>query len=223
MKYRCLVLDHDDTVVNSTATIHYPAFLAYLRQHRPALCDGYTLESYFEKNFHPGIVALLRDEVGLSASEMKEEEAFWAEYVRHHVPVVYPGLRELMVRFRAEGGIIAVNSHSYSTYIRRDYEQNGLPMPDRIYGWDLQPNLRKPHPYALTCLMEEYGLSPNELLMVDDSKPGFDCARAAGVDFAAAGWAFDIPSIRTFMQARCDYYLPTVDALETLLFSPTEP
>ena len=24
MRYRCLILDHDDTVVNSTATIHYP-------------------------------------------------------------------------------------------------------------------------------------------------------------------------------------------------------
>ena len=27
MKYKCLVLDHDDTVVDSTASIHYPAFL----------------------------------------------------------------------------------------------------------------------------------------------------------------------------------------------------
>ena len=27
MKYKCLVLDHDDTVVNSTATIHFPSFI----------------------------------------------------------------------------------------------------------------------------------------------------------------------------------------------------
>ena len=25
MRYKCLVLDHDDTVVDSTASIHYPA------------------------------------------------------------------------------------------------------------------------------------------------------------------------------------------------------
>ena len=25
MRYKCLVFDHDDTVVNSTATIHHPA------------------------------------------------------------------------------------------------------------------------------------------------------------------------------------------------------
>ena len=26
MRYKCLVLDHDDTLVNSTATIHFPCF-----------------------------------------------------------------------------------------------------------------------------------------------------------------------------------------------------
>ena len=30
MKYKCLVFDHDDTVVNSTATNHHPCFQMYL-------------------------------------------------------------------------------------------------------------------------------------------------------------------------------------------------
>ncbi len=218
MKYRCLVLDHDDTVVNSTATVHYPAFLAYLRLYRPALCDAYTLEKYFEKNFQPGILSLLRDEVGLNDEEIAQEDAFWKDYAGRHIPDAYEGFFALLTRFRAEGGIIAVNSHSYEQNIRRDYEKNGLPMPDRIFGWDLAPHLRKPAPYALHCLMEEYGLSPKDILMVDDSKPGYDCARSAGVDFAAAGWAFDIPSIRAFMETHCDDYLPTVDSLFRLLF-----
>ena len=42
MQYRCLVLDHDDTVVNSTAVIHFPSLLAYLEQVRPGL--PYTLD-----------------------------------------------------------------------------------------------------------------------------------------------------------------------------------
>ena len=32
MRYKCLVLDHDDTVVNSTATIHFPSFVDYLKE-----------------------------------------------------------------------------------------------------------------------------------------------------------------------------------------------
>ena len=35
LKYPCLVLDHDDTAVNSTATVHYPAFVAYMKEHHP--------------------------------------------------------------------------------------------------------------------------------------------------------------------------------------------
>lgn len=218
MKYRLLVLDHDDTVVNSTATIHYPCFVEYLRLYRPALADGYTLTSYFEKNFHPGITALLRDEVGLSAEQMKHEEAYWADYVKSHVPTAYEGMRELLERFRAQGGLIAINSHSFSSYILRDYEKNALPPPDAVYGWDLPPECRKPSPFAIEDAMRRFDVPAHEVLMVDDSKPGFDCARAAGVAFAAAGWAFDIPYIRDFMTAHCDVYLPTVASLSDLLF-----
>ena len=222
MRYRLLVLDHDDTVVNSTATIHYPCFIEYLRLYRPHLADGYTLASYFEKNFHPGILALLRDEVGLSAEEIRHEEAFWAEYVRSHVPEAYPGMRALLQRFREAGGIIAVNSHSFSSYIRRDYEANALPTPDAIYGWDIPPEHRKPSPFVLEELMRRFDVAPHEVLMVDDSKPGYDSAMAAGVDFAAAAWAFDIPAIQDFFKARCEHYLPTVDALEALLFERSD-
>ena len=34
LKYRCLVLDHDDTVVNSTATVHYPCFVEYMEKYQ---------------------------------------------------------------------------------------------------------------------------------------------------------------------------------------------
>jgi phosphoglycolate phosphatase/pyrophosphatase PpaX len=43
-------------------------------------------------------------------------------------------------------------------------------------------------------------------------------ARAAGVDFAAAGWAYSIPEIESFMRQNCDYYLKTVSELRALLF-----
>ena len=35
MKFPCLVLDHDDTVVNSTATVHYPCFAEYTAKFFP--------------------------------------------------------------------------------------------------------------------------------------------------------------------------------------------
>ena len=35
VRYQCLVLDHDDTVVNSTASVNYPAFVQTLKTLRP--------------------------------------------------------------------------------------------------------------------------------------------------------------------------------------------
>ena len=66
--------------------------------------------------------------------------------------------------------------------------------------------------------MERLSIDASEILVVDDLKPGYDMARAAGCDFAAAGWAYNVPEIEAFMRANCDYYLPTVESLSDLLF-----
>ena len=218
IRYKCLVLDHDDTVVDSSASIHYPSFVEYLKVARPHLADKYTLEEYFEKNFHPGILELFTDEIGLSAEELAEEEQFWRDYVKNHIPSAYPGMRELIERFRAEGGIIAVDSHSVTENIIRDYRKNELPEPDIIYGWDIAPEMRKPAPGTLFDLMKKYSLRPDEILVVDDLKPGYDMARAAGVHIAAAGWAHNVKGIRDFMEVNCEYFCESISALESVLF-----
>jgi hypothetical protein len=84
LKYPCLVLDHDDTTVNSTATVHYPSFVEYMEVHRP---EGMlTLEEYFRYNSDPGVIEMLTGICGLTEKQMKEEEAFWNSYVQQHVP-----------------------------------------------------------------------------------------------------------------------------------------
>ena len=218
MKYKCLILDHDDTVVNSTATIHFPSFVEYLKFARPECADSYTLEEFIRKNFTPGIVSLFRDELGLSDSEMEEEQGFWEKFVKTRIPVAYSGIKEVIERFISEGGTVAVASHSMTRFILRDYEYNGLPVPHEIFGWDLPKELRKPNPYAVDELARKHGFLPSEMLMVDDLKPGFDMARAAGIDFAAAGWGYDVPEIEAFMRRHSDYYLKSTDELSRLLF-----
>ncbi len=218
MKYKCLILDHDDTIVNSSATIHYPSFVEYLRDYRPALADNYTFESFIVKNFDPGIVALLRDEVGLSEEEMAHEEEYWARFVESKTPVAYDGMREIMERFRAAGGKLVIDSHSLLRYIERDLDANRLPIPDHIYSWDIPKEQRKPSPYTVLDAIKRFDLDPCEVLVVDDLKPGYDMARGAGVDFAAAGWAYSVPEIESFMRKNCDYYLRSVDELDKLLF-----
>ena len=217
-QYKCLVLDHDDTVVDSSASIHYPSFVEYLKIARPNLADKYTLEEYFEKNFEPGILELFTEEIGLSDEELKEEEAFWREYVKNHIPNAYPGMHEIIADFKAGGGIVVVDSHSLTENIIRDYKKNGLPDPDYIYGWDIPKDMRKPSPGTLLDLMERFNLHPEEILVVDDLKPGYDMARSAGVDIAAAGWAHNVKGIADFMRANCEYFCESPDDLRKILF-----
>ena len=208
MKYRCLVVDHDDTVVNSTATLHYPAFLAYMKDAKPEL--RMSLEEYFSYNFDPGVIPMFRDICGLTEEQMDEEERFWSEYVSQRIPEAYEGMKDILWEYKKEGGLICVASHSFSEYIRRDYKANDLPEPDLVFGWDLPPEKRKPDPYALLETERAFGLKAPEMLVLDDLKPGYDMARAASVPFAAAGWANDVPEIEAFMRRNCDFYFKTV-------------
>lgn len=217
-KYKCLVLDHDDTVVDSSASIHYPSFVEYLKIARPSLADKYTVEEYFEKNFNPGILELLTDEIGLNEKELAEEEEFWREYVKNHIPNAYSGMAEIIADFKAGGGIVVVDSHSLTENIIRDYKANNLPEPDYIYGWDIPKDMRKPAPGTILDLMERFSLSPEDILVVDDLKPGYDMAKAAGVDIAAAGWAHNVKGIRDFMQANCEYFCESIEDLRKILF-----
>ena len=86
-----------------------------------------------------------------------------------------------------------------------------------IFGWDLEPHLRKPSPYGLEQIMKTYSLEKEQLLVLDDLKPGYDMAQSAGVPFAAAGWANDVGSIETFMRANSPLYFKKVEDLAAYL------
>ncbi len=224
--YRCLVVDHDDTSVMSTPCIHYPAHVEALRRLRPGR-EPVSLESYFRKNFDPGLIPFLSEELGMNRAEIEESYHVWREFTTTRVPEFFPGLLEIFSEYKSLGGILVVVSHSEAEMIERDYRQAGhrafaggeMLLPDRIFGWDEDPERRKPHPYPLLETMARFGLEKNELLVVDDLKPGADMAAAAGVAFAAAGWGHSIPEIREAMQGICRYYFESIEDLRRLLFA----
>ena len=191
MRYKCLVLDHDDTVMDSTTHVHHPAFLVSLAELRPG--TTISLEDYFRVNFYPGFLEYCSEVLHFTEAEYARELEIWKDYVRDHVPAVFPGMARIIRRQKEAGGYVCVASHSLAKNILRDYRANGLPDPDLIFGWDLPHEQRKPAPYSLEQIMRQLGLRPEELLMVDDLKPGYLMAKACKVDFAAAGWAYEIP------------------------------
>jgi phosphoglycolate phosphatase/pyrophosphatase PpaX len=177
-----------------------------------------SLEDYFRENFDPGFVPYCVNKLGMTDEELEIEVQCWKDYVSNHTSKAYDGIKEIIERQKAEGGIVCVISHSYDFNIKRDYEANNLPMPDLIFGWECPPEQRKPNTYAMQIIADKYGLKPSDMVVIDDLKPGYDMARDFGADFVGAGWSNDIPEIREFMKKNSDVYFTKVDDLKKYLF-----
>lgn len=216
MRYPLLVFDHDDTVMDSTRSTHHPAFLDALAQMRPGVTI--SLEEYFRVNFDPGFLAYCEETLHFSDEEMAREYEIWQSWVKRRIPRVFPGVGQIIKRQVRSGGRIAVVSHSVASNIRRDWAENGLPQPALVFGWEQPRERRKPSPWPIQEILRLTGLSPSDLLVIDDLKPGLDMAAAAGVDFAAALWAHDIPEIRAHMRRCCPVAFDDPSKLEAWLF-----
>jgi len=218
LKYPCLVLDHDDTVVQSEATINYPFFCYILDQFRPG--ETITLEEYTNGCFFPGFADMCRERYNFTEQELKDEYEGWMDYVKTHIPDPFPGIGKLIHRYKKAGGVICVVSHSSTINITRDYQTHFGILPDEIFGWDLPENQRKPSTYPLEQIMKKYGFSPDQLLVVDDLKPAWIMCRNAGVPIAFAAWSKEnCPAILEEMNGLCNFTFHNPEELESFLFA----
>lgn len=217
LKYRCLVLDHDDTVVQSMKTLSYPFWCMELEIFRPGVTQ--SLEDYILECHNRGFAGLCRDCFHFTDEELKKEHGMWMEYIMTHTPDPYPGMDAVIHRQKAEGGLVCVVSHSHKDNIIRDYSTHFNILPDAIYGWELPSEQRKPHPYPLLDIMERYNLKPEEILVVDDMKLACQMATPLGIQVAYSGWnGLGIPEVESEMQQLCDFSFDTTEKLYKFLF-----
>lgn len=217
LKYPCLVLDHDDTVVQSETTINYPYFCYILDVFRPG--QTITMEEYVHGCYFTGFVEMCREKYNFTDDELAREYAGWKEYIRSHIPAPFPGIADVIRSHKQAGGILCVVSHSSEENILRDYRAHFGIEPDDIFGWDLPAHQRKPNPYPLEQIMKKYDLTPDKLLVVDDMKPAWDMASKVNVPVAFAKWGkLSYPEICREMEELCSYTFDSPQALKDFLF-----
>ena len=217
LKYKCLVLDHDDTVVQSMKTLSYPFFLIELEQFRSGATI--SLEEYILECHRLGFAELCRQRFHFTDEEMKLEHKQWMEYIMNNIPAPYPGIDRIIHRQKEEGGLICVVSHSHADNISRDYRAHFGVQPDAIYGWELAPHQRKPNPWPLEDIMTRFGLRRDEVLVVDDMKLACQMAEPLGVKVCYAGWSgMGVQSLADEMKAICAMSFDTTEAFHAYLF-----
>lgn len=217
LKYPCLVLDHDDTVVQTEKTIGYPYFCYILDQFRPGQTISFT--DYVHDCHHYGFAEMCRRRWQFTDAEQKEEYRGWMDYVMTHIPDVFPGIGNVIRRQKELGGLVCVVSHSSVRNITRDYWEHFGIEPDAIYGWDYPEELRKPNPYPLQDIMRRFGLTADQLLVVDDMKLAWMMAKPVNVDIAFAAWGkMEFPELSQEMRELCNFTFEQPSELEHFLF-----
>ena len=217
LKYPCLVLDHDDTVVKSEITVNYPCFLESLEKFRPDESMGY--QEFVSWCFRYEFTEFLRIKYGFTDEELFEEYTMWQTYSKTRIPPAYEGIREIILEQKRRGGLVCVASLSSKENILRDYREHIGIEPDMIFSCNDPKDQRKPNPYPLQAIMKTYGLNPSEVLMVDDLKTGYEMASAAGVPIAFAAWSrLENPDVMEQMEKLCDFSFHTTEDLHNFLF-----
>ena len=220
LRYPCLVLDHDDTVVQSEKTIGYPFFCHILSRYRPG--QTISFQDYVRDCHNYGFADMCRKRWQFTEQELLDEYRGWMDYVRTHISAPFPGIHRIIHRQKEAGGLICVVSHSAIENITRDYDVHFGLQPDAIYGWDLPEHQRKPAPYPLLDIMERYHLPPKDILVVDDMKLAWMMAKPLEVPIAFAAWGkTEFPDLSSEMRQLCDHTFDTTADLERYLFEET--
>ena len=217
LKYPCLVLDHDDTVVQTEKSIGYPYFRDYIQKIRPGKTLSFS--EYVHDCNNVVFADMCRKRWQFTDAELWEEYDGWKEYSRVHIPPVCEGIDRIIRRQKAEGGIVCVASLSTKEIIFRDYRHHFGITPDAVYDNDLSSAQRKPNPFALLDIMKRFGVNPKQILVVDDMKLGWEMAAACGVSAAYAAWSkAEFPELALEMRKIFPFSFDTPTELERFLF-----
>ena len=215
LRYRCLVVDHDDTSVMSTPSLHYPAHVEALsvscgraRAHR----SGGMAREEFRSGFYP----LPYGELGHEEAEVRQSDLIWRELT---------AARACQRSFRASSNIRRVEAARRTLVV--DLPFRGLDDRARLSGRrssladgeavvpdsssaGTTTREAQARSYPLLETMRSFGYA-KERYSCSTTKPGADMAAAAGVDFAAAGWGHAIEEIKRGMRGLGKYYFEKVE------------
>lgn len=188
LKKRALIFDHDDTLVDSQRTIHYPLFLKSLDQLRP-YHDKPSFQEFVTRSNQYGFENYIRQVYGFNDAEVEQEILWWRQGVGEAKAEIFDDLKPILNDFINSNGILIVYSYSESHMIIRDYERYFDFVPHEIIGFDQERHLQKPYRLPVLMALHKYQLDPKDCLLVDDMPLLIDTAKRLNMDMVGAHWA----------------------------------
>ena len=186
MKKPYIIFDFDGTIANTNDIIiasWQSTFERYLGHEMPVR----EIEATFGETLYDTIARLIPD------ADTDEVVAHYRSYQDTHKDqikvYVFDGVREVMDEMKARGCRIGVatsrTARSFNKYMQElgmeGYVDVLVTMEDVVH--------HKPHPESVEKVLEKFGASPEEAIMIGDTKYDIGCANNADVDSVLVGWS----------------------------------
>lgn len=178
------IIDLDGTMLHTAPDFHV-AVNRMRADLNLAPLDIETIANFVGK----GTENLLRRVLGLDFTANEVELHFaeaLASYERHYVAIngvystIYPDVREGLEAMQAKGLRLACVTNKPIAFAAPLLEKNGLHQYfEVVYGGDSLPR-KKPDPYPLLKVCEDFFLHPQQVVAIGDSSNDAQAARAAG-------------------------------------------
>ena len=187
---RALIFDLDGTLIDSKVDLIH-SVNAMLRELRRPQLEAETISGYIGH----GAPQLVARALGGTATEeeLKHALQFFLGYYEEHKmdnTCAYPGVPETLARLNHMGMAVLTNKPERISV--RILKELGLAHYFRvIYGGNTFES-KKPDPFGAKKILEEFGVSGGEALIIGDSEVDVQTARNAGTLAAAVNYGFGV-------------------------------
>lgn len=186
MKKPYIIFDFDGTIANTNNIIiasWQSTFRRYLGHELPVR----EIEATFGETLYDTVGRLIPGE---SVDEIVAHYRHYQDTHQEEYRVyVFEGVRELMEELKARGYKIGVATsrtlNSFSKYMH-DLGMEGF-VDETVTMEDVTHH--KPHPESVDRVLERFGASADEAIMIGDTKYDIGCANNAGVESVLVGWS----------------------------------
>ncbi len=188
LKKKCLIFDHDDTLINSQASIHYPIFLETLSELRPQEKHP-SFKDFIVLSNQYGFEGYIKQVYGFSEEEVALEIKWWRKKVKERQASIFEDIATILKKFMDAGGILIVYTYSDSSMVISDYKHYFDFVPHSIIGFDAIKHMQKPNRLPVLHALSNYNLTVADCLLVDDMPLIAETASRLNMDMVGACWA----------------------------------
>jgi phosphoglycolate phosphatase len=185
--YKLLIFDLDGTLIDSKRDIAESVNYAFKKLHIPQ-----KRYSEIYKFIGNGGEQLIRDVIDKRYEDLVPEVVrIYREYYKNHVVVytkLYPGVKRILKYYMNKIKVVITNKYGYLTreILKRLKIDEYF---DRIVGWE-DTEAHKPSPEPILEVIQQYGISKEEAIVIGDGVQDIKAAKNACVDCCGVLYGF---------------------------------